>query len=102
MRDKASIFSFRLPDASFGAIEPTDIVTSTLTHIIYAFADVSPDTGAISLTDLYADEQVCVLAFLEWMRIDRGRNAQKHFPGDSWDEPGNNLYGCLKQVRTCT
>ncbi|KAJ4477165.1 glycosyl hydrolases family 18-domain-containing protein [Lentinula aciculospora] len=59
--------------------QPTDIIPSTLTHILYAFADVSPDTGAISLTDLYADEQ-------------------KHFPTDSWDETGNNLYGCLKQM----
>jgi GH18 family chitinase len=40
-------------------IEPTDIVTADLTHILYAFADVQPDTGTIVLTDLYADEQVC-------------------------------------------
>ncbi|KAH8827572.1 glycosyl hydrolases family 18-domain-containing protein [Flagelloscypha sp. PMI_526] len=58
---------------------PQYIVPTQLTHILYSFADVSPDTGAISLTDLFADEQ-------------------KHFDGDSWDEPGNNLYGCLKQV----
>ncbi|OJT13445.1 Chitinase 1 [Trametes pubescens] len=64
----------------YGAnFQPTDIIPSTLTHIVYAFADVSPDTGSISLTDSYADEQ-------------------KHFPGDSWDETGNNLYGCLKQM----
>ncbi|CAL1711226.1 unnamed protein product [Somion occarium] len=64
----------------YGAnFQPTDIDPSTLTQILYAFADVSPDTGSISLTDSYADEQ-------------------KHFPGDSWDEPGNNLYGCLKQL----
>ncbi|EKM53324.1 glycoside hydrolase family 18 protein [Phanerochaete carnosa HHB-10118-sp] len=64
----------------YGAnFQPTDINPGPLTHILYAFADVSPDTGNITLTDSYADEQ-------------------KHFPGDSWDEPGNNLYGCLKQM----
>ncbi|KAI0635061.1 glycosyl hydrolases family 18-domain-containing protein [Trametes polyzona] len=64
----------------YGAnFQPTDIIPSTLTHIVYAFADVSADTGSIVLTDSYADEQ-------------------KHFPGDSWDDPGNNLYGCLKQM----
>jgi chitinase len=39
-------------------IEPTDINPAPLTQILYAFADVSPDTGVISLTDSYADEQV--------------------------------------------
>ncbi|EED82727.1 hypothetical protein POSPLDRAFT_58726 [Postia placenta Mad-698-R] len=64
----------------YGAnFQPSNITPSDLTHILYAFADVSPDTGNISLTDTYADEQ-------------------KHFPGDSWDETGNNLFGCLKQM----
>ncbi|KAI0816864.1 glycosyl hydrolases family 18-domain-containing protein [Trametes gibbosa] len=64
----------------YGAnFQPTDIIPSTLTHIVYAFADVSADSGTIVLTDSYADEQ-------------------KHFPGDSWDDTGNNLYGCLKQM----
>ena len=38
--------------------EPTDIIPSNLTHIIYAFADVNPSSGSIFLTDPYADEQV--------------------------------------------
>ncbi|KIY47749.1 glycoside hydrolase family 18 protein [Fistulina hepatica ATCC 64428] len=58
---------------------PTDINVTILSHIYYAFANVDADTGEISLTDLYADTEI-------------------HFDGDSWDEPGNNLYGCLKQM----
>lgn len=64
----------------YGAnFQPTDIIPSELTHILYAFGDTDASTGTIKLSDPYADEQ-------------------KHFPGDSWSEPGNNLYGCLKQL----
>ncbi|EAU86796.2 class V chitinase ChiB1 [Coprinopsis cinerea okayama7 len=48
-------------------------------HILYSFADTDASTGAIKLTDPYSDEQ-------------------KRFPGDTWTETGNNLYGCLKQL----
>ncbi|KAF8582270.1 carbohydrate-binding module family 5 protein [Ramaria rubella] len=71
-------FTNWLADNSIFA-EPSNIVSSILTHVLYSFADVDPNSGNISLTDSYADEQ-------------------KHFDGDSWDEPGNNLYGCLKQM----
>lgn len=64
----------------YGAnFQPTDIVSTPLTHILYSFADTDASTGAIKLTDSYAD-------------------AEKHFPTDSWSETGNNLYGCLKQL----
>ncbi|KAJ3564511.1 hypothetical protein NP233_g8251 [Leucocoprinus birnbaumii] len=64
----------------YGAnFQPTDIVSGPLTHILYSFADTDSSTGNIKLTDSYAD-------------------AEKHFPGDSWDEPGNNIYGCIKQL----
>ncbi|KAJ7705307.1 glycoside hydrolase superfamily [Mycena rosella] len=58
--------------------QPTDIIPSTLTHILYSFGDVD-STGTIIFTDAYADYQ-------------------KHFPTDSWSETGNNMYGCLKQL----
>ncbi|TFK24098.1 hypothetical protein FA15DRAFT_593009 [Coprinopsis marcescibilis] len=64
----------------YGAnFQPTDIVPDHITHILYSFADTDATTGAIKLTDSFADEQ-------------------KRFPGDTWTETGNNLYGCLKQL----
>jgi GH18 family chitinase len=44
--------------------EPSNITSSTLTHILYSFADVDPNSGTISLTDSYADEQVKTHRFL--------------------------------------
>ncbi|KDR70278.1 hypothetical protein GALMADRAFT_894859 [Galerina marginata CBS 339.88] len=76
---KASIAYFTNWGIYGANFQPTDIVPSPLTHILYSFADTDASTGAISLTDSYADEQ-------------------KHFPTDSWNDVGNNLYGCLKQL----
>jgi chitinase len=58
-------------------MQPSNISANDVTTLLYSFADVKSD-GTIGLTDSYADEQ-------------------KHYPGDSWDERGNNIYGCLKQ-----
>jgi chitinase len=57
---------------------PQQIPATKLTHLLYAFADNTPD-GNITLSDNYADTDI-------------------HFPGDSWSDSGKNVYGAFKQL----
>ncbi|PBK67315.1 hypothetical protein ARMSODRAFT_1020787 [Armillaria solidipes] len=78
-KGKASVAYFTNWGIYGANFQPQDIVTDSLSHILYSFADVDPWSGAIRLTDSWADEE-------------------KHYDGDSWTESGTNLYGCLKQL----
>lgn len=48
-------------------------------HILYAFANVKADSGEVVLSDIWADQDI-------------------HYPGDSWNDQGKNLYGNFKAI----
>ena len=49
-----------------------------LSHILYAFAKNQED-GSVVLTDKWSDQDI-------------------HYPGDSWESPGDDLFGNFKQL----
>ncbi|RTE77352.1 hypothetical protein BHE90_008138 [Fusarium euwallaceae] len=58
--------------------QPQNIPASEITHVLYSFLDIAQD-GTVKSTDSWAD-------------------TDKHYQGDSWNEAGNNVYGCVKQL----
>ncbi|KAJ7647329.1 glycoside hydrolase [Roridomyces roridus] len=62
----------------YGRKFPPSLIPTDLTHILYAFADIQQD-GTVILSDVWADKDI-------------------HYPGDSWEDTGNNLYGNFKAI----
>ncbi|KAM5356083.1 hypothetical protein ACJ41O_002729 [Fusarium nematophilum] len=58
--------------------QPAQIPANDITHVLYSFLDIGQD-GTVKTGDSWAD-------------------TDKHYPGDSWNDVGNNVYGCVKQL----
>ncbi|KAG9707984.1 hypothetical protein KCU73_g17578, partial [Aureobasidium melanogenum] len=59
--------------------QPYDLPVENLTHVFYAFANISMEDGKVFLSDPYAD-------------------TDKVFPSDTWSGSDQTLKGCLRQL----
>jgi chitinase len=74
-----SVYSYNFTQSIYARdFHPQNLSADTLTHAIYAFANVRPETGEVYLSDPWSD-------------------TDKRYPTDLWNEGGVNVYGCLKQ-----
>ncbi|KAI1211415.1 glycoside hydrolase family 18 protein [Annulohypoxylon truncatum] len=58
--------------------QPAQLPASQINRVLYSFANLQSD-GTVYSSDSYAD-------------------LQKHYDTDSWNDVGNNAYGCVKQL----
>lgn len=75
---------------------PWDVPVQSLTHILYSFADVRPETGEVFLTDAWADEQI---RFTD-PSLAPTLQATHAGPIDTWNddpEAGPQLFGTFKR-----
>jgi chitinase len=81
---------------------PQDLPADQLTHINYAFANVKPDTGEVYVSDpaMRNPHHKTTAANTRGHSVltDPWSDTDKHYPSDSWNDVGTNVYGCVKQL----
>ncbi|KIY62950.1 glycoside hydrolase family 18 protein [Cylindrobasidium torrendii FP15055 ss-10] len=63
----------------YGCKFPPSMISVEDLTLLYAFANFSPSSGAVALSDSWA-------------------NAELHYPGNSWNDVRNNLYGNFQAI----